>query len=933
MNRFAQFINKYAKIIIFLVLVLTIMGITQIKKLKVDDDITKYLAENNPEILFYQEISDKFEKYDKNLIMVSLEYQDLFTLGNLQNFKLISEQLEKSDYILSVNSLLNMPKIITTDYGIEVRDFVEVFPETEVEAQELKKNALDDDMLKGNYISTDGKVGLLMVEPKGNIDGSLIRNEIEDILNKYRGNVEQIELFGMPIIEVQVTEMALDNMSLAFIATIVILALLYYCFRSIQGTVLPIFIALLSSFWILSSVASTGKSVTIVISTIPVLMIALATAYGIHFISRYYEERQLLSPQEAVKETIVSVFIPILMSALTTIAGFASLAFVVIRPLTEFGIFATIGIFVAFLLTIFLLGSIFSIFIPKKVPQNFSYQNNDLVTKVLKITAQSIFNKKRLIWGVIIIILVFSGFFVTQVKPDSSMETRLGANNPITISMDYFKEKFGGVDFLYIYLSSVNVKHPYILRTMDKIQNYASLQPSLSQPSSITTFLTQVNSAMENKKIIPANTDKIDNLWFFAGDNEYINSMLADNDQSTIIQIRAGEMSSLEVGDSIHRVDKFIQSIPNRIKEINFSSLPKEEQKQYLPYLVQDIIFSWKTDGMQIDEQLEQNLLSVLTDVASMPVQNFYNTSDNFIAEVLQLSELELEDLGIQSDEIEPVLLKYLGNSAQKNQLLDLLSEELALSFDDAEYLNEIVAGSLQIAGEREKIRYARTEVEHIVNSPLTGKDAEYLWYLTDDHVYLPDEQGDIYFSYRLTGTPVIINAVNQSVFQGQIKSMIVAFIVVFILLVFQFGSLLTGLIAMIPIACTVLTAFGIMGAANISLNIGTMMVASIAIGAGIDYTIHFISRYRQELNNNKNEPIVAMKTTLTGTGRAIVFNSFSVAAGAFVLTFSEIDMLAEFARLISSVMLISVVYTLLLLPLLLHNINSKILGKLQVKH
>ncbi|HNR64924.1 MAG TPA: efflux RND transporter permease subunit, partial [Atribacterota bacterium] len=803
----------------------------------------------------------------------------------------------------------------------------------EVEAQELKKNALEDDMLIGNYLSADGNVGLLMVEPKNDIDGSLLRTELEEIINKYKHNVEYYNLFGMPIMDVQITEMALDNMSLAFIAAFVVLSLLFYCFRSIQGTILPIAIALLSSFWILSSVASTGKTVTIVISTIPVLMIALATAYGIHFISRYYEERQLLSPQEAIKKTIVSVFTPIMMSALTTIAGFVSLSSVVIRPLTEFGIFATIGIFTAFLLTIFLLGAILRVFIPKKVPQNFSYQANDLVTKVLKLVSRSIFVNKKLILGIVAIILVTSSFFISQVKPDSSMETRLGVNNPITISMGYFKEKFGGVDFLYIYLNADNVKHPYILRTIDKIQNYAKHLDTLSQPSSITTFLAQLNSAMENKKIIPSNSDKIDNLWFFTGDNEYINSMLADEDQSTIIQIRASEMTSSEVNKSTEKVDKFIQSIPNRVREIDLSSLSTEEQKKYLPYLVQDIISSWKANSVKIDEQLEQKLSEKLIQIVRMPVSNFYYSTDKFVTEILQISELELEDVGIQSDEMRPILFKYLENSAQNNQFLNLLSEEFALSIDDAKYLKEIIDSSLQMAGEREKIRYAREEVEHIISSPLTSDDAEYLWYLTDDYVYLPDEQGDIHFSYRLTGTPVIMNAVNESVFHGQIKSMVIAFIIVFILLVVQFGSFLTGLVGMVPIVCTVLTAFGIMGMANISLNIGTMMVASIAIGAGIDYTIHFISRYRQELANNMNEPEKAMKITLTGTGRAIVFNSLAVAAGAFVLTFSEIDMIAEFTRLLSSVMLISVVYTLLLLPLLLHHINSKVLGKSQDKH
>lgn len=90
--------------------------------------------------------------------------------------------------------------------------------------------------------------------------------------------------------------------------------------------------------------------------------------------------------------------------------------------------------------------------------------------------------------GIIIIIITISGIFALQVKPDSSIEGRLGENNPITKTMDYFKEKLGGVDFLYIYVTADNVKHPYILRSMDMIQNYASQLPSLSQPSSITTF-------------------------------------------------------------------------------------------------------------------------------------------------------------------------------------------------------------------------------------------------------------------------------------------------------------------------------------------------------------------------------------------------------------------------------------------------------------
>ncbi|HPK86425.1 MAG TPA: hypothetical protein PK267_00185 [Atribacterota bacterium] len=67
MNFLAQFINRYARLIIVLVLVITIFGISQIHNLKVEDDITKYLSENDPEIVFYQEVATNLAIWRKML--------------------------------------------------------------------------------------------------------------------------------------------------------------------------------------------------------------------------------------------------------------------------------------------------------------------------------------------------------------------------------------------------------------------------------------------------------------------------------------------------------------------------------------------------------------------------------------------------------------------------------------------------------------------------------------------------------------------------------------------------------------------------------------------------------------------------------------------------------------------------------------------------
>ena len=194
---------------------------------------------------------------------------------------------------------------------------------------------------------------------------------------------------------------------------------------------------------------------------------------------------------------------------------------------------------------------------------------------------------------------------------------------------------------------------------------------------------------------------------------------------------------------------------------------------------------------------------------------------------------------------------------------------------------------------------------------------------MADRVVYVPDDKGDIEVSFRLSGTPVITDRVNSSLFRGQIKSMLLAFLMVFAMLVIQFKSPKVGLYAMIPIVLTIITAVGAMGILHIDLNVSTMMVASIAIGAGIDYTIHYISRYKNELKKKKKKS--ALKATLTGTGRAIIFNSISVAAGTFVLSLSSIKMLGSFGQLIGSVMIVSVIYTLFLLPILLDKVDFKI--------
>jgi len=924
MQKLANFITKYAWPIFIVIILITIFAAIQAKNLKIEDDITKYISEDDPDIKFYGEVIEKFGGSQMNVSMISLEYEDLFTLENLESIKSITERLETAPFVKSVNSFLNMPKIITTDVGLEVKDLVEVFPENDEEAKELKISLLNDKLVKGKFISEDGNVALLMVETVKDIENEKLKVELENIIEPIKGQTLQVHYFGMPFIMAEISESSWKTMRLGIIAALTVLLILYFCFRSFRGVFLPLAVALLSSIWVMGFVASTGRSATMMISAIPVLMISLATAYGIHFISRYYEERHNLNPVKAVNMTIRDIFVPILMSALTTMAGFLSLTAAIVRPMTEFGFFSTIGIFFAFIMATFLLGSFFTIFPPKKIHKKFSHESNDVVTRLLRLLSQLILKEKKIVLIAVLIIVIISVAFSTRVKTESSIESRMGAGSEIVKIMNYFNEKFGGTDFLYVYTEANNVKNPYVLRQMKKIGDYSRQFDTFGEPSSITDFLTQLNDAMENKNIIPASEQKIDNLWFFAGDNEYISTMIGENNEDTLLQISAKEMTSTSLDYAITEMYKFIEKIPKKVRTIGLSEIEEDGKLAYYQNLAEEIISSLMAKNIEIEnpEILKEELIKI----AGTPNSEFEKDTKEFVEEILKVSSLEIEDLGIASTDLFPIFANYIKEKGSQDNLLKELMENLTLSEDDAIYLLEGLEVSKKIVQDREKVRFAQSETERLIGENLTDEEKDILWYLMDEEIYVPDDNGDIKVSFTLTGIPVISDKINTSLFRGQVKSIIAAFIAVSIMLMLQFGSLVLGLFAMIPITLTIVTAFGVMGLLNIDLNIGTIMVASIAIGAGIDYTIHYISRYKNEL---KRKPkIEAMKTTLTGTGRAIVFNSISVAAGVFVLGFSEIKMMAVFGKLIGSVMLLSVIYTLTLLPILLNSIKLKEEGK-----
>lgn len=174
-------------------------------------------------------------------------------------------------------------------------------------------------------------------------------------------------------------------------------------------------------------------------------------------------------------------------------------------------------------------------------------------------------------------------------------------------------------------------------------------------------------------------------------------------------------------------------------------------------------------------------------------------------------------------------------------------------------------------------------------------------------------------------GIADIFSELDLCVVNGQLTSLSLAVLVVFVLLLLMFRSVGGALISIVPLALSMFFLFGIMGFVGIDLNMTTALLSSIMIGVGIDYTIHYIWRYKIERENGLS-PVDATRLTLQTTGRGIIFNALSVIIGFSALLFSAFMPVKFFGALVVLTIATCLLGALLIVPAICLLVRPKFL-------
>ena len=249
-------------------------------------------------------------------------------------------------------------------------------------------------------------------------------------------------------------------------------------------------------------------------------------------------------------------------------------------------------------------------------------------------------------------------------------------------------------------------------------------------------------------------------------------------------------------------------------------------------------------------------------------------------------------------------------------ELHDGREEANVIPADQATISQELFVFSLGGEGRHELERIVASDYSRAqINVKLQSMSSDVVL----QHVEQADRMGNEAFagtgiSVMTTGSGKLFSTLDHYLVASQLSSFGTAFLTVFAVIFMVFRSWRFGALTIVPNVLPVIAVLGVMGYLDISMNIATIMVASVALGVVDDDTIHFINRYRREVSEGASTDEAIERATIH-EGRASLTTAIINSCGYAVLFFSEYRPTAWFGGLLALTMAVAFLAEVFILP------------------
>ncbi len=556
-------------------LILTVVFFMKMKEnSRMETDLDEYMPKDHPAFV-YSDLAEEWFGINDGIIVALENKNGVFNTETLDTLKQLTKRLQKLEQINKddVTSLYTADNIIGTEDGMDVKAFYKRVPKTQEKLDVLQQNVRNNEMIFGRLVSDDETVTVIIAEIKDGVFSQEFYKEILAIAASYQTDDITIHVAGRPIVE---GTMALlgpaDMKKMVPIVLLVITFVLFLTLRSIKSTILTLLVVVLSVVWVFGLMAMVGIPIYAISTMIPIMLIAIGVADGIHIYSHlqlFLMHNPLATKKEAVTDTIIKMWKPVVMTSVTTAVGFISLLTSQVYPIKYFGLFTSFGVLMAMVFSLILIpAGIIAFGLPKvkaakkKSGGSGSHLADKLTVGILKYKQVSIIGT-----AIIIIVMIFG---IQKIWINSSFLEKFEADSDIVLTDRFINDHFGGTTTLNLILDAngkLNTfKEPKVLSLVDKMQS--DLENSLQvvgNSFTLTDYVKRMNKVMnaddEAFNSIPDDQNMVAQyllLYEMSGDPENLNKVV-DYDYSKLnvtFQLKSDNSKAINSAiDIIHTYD------------------------------------------------------------------------------------------------------------------------------------------------------------------------------------------------------------------------------------------------------------------------------------------------------------------------------------------------------------------------------------------
>ncbi len=577
-------------VLVFCLLVTAGMA-SQIKNVRIDNSHESYLHADDPTAILYSNFRKQYGQ--DSYVLIAIATPEVFDLKFLRKLQAFHDEIEvKVPHVAEVTSLVNARLTRGENDTLIVEKLLEAWPEDEAGLIALKDRVYDNPLLVGHLISRDGAISSIVVRPEvyamdeeafdefGSFDDGLeeepafvgvdekseLVRVLDEIVEKYDAEDFKIHLSGGSVVGARLNVMMrADVANYMIVCSSVILLLLVLLFRRFSGVFVPLVMVISTLMTTFGCMAFFDFPFSMSVQMLPIIVMCVVVCDVIHVLVLVY---QALADGKEKEDAIAYAYrhsgLAILMTSLTTAAGFAAFISADLAPIGHLGMLSSTGVLLAFLYSVTLLPALIAILPMRQVAMKNAGTGEGAVARALIRVGNLATEKPWQVVMVSLVVLVWSVVGASQVRFSHEPTKWFPKDHEVRTALELIDSKLNGSQTIEILIDTGEkdgLYEPDVLQRFEELMRFSETLHHqdlfVGKAVSISDVVKETHQALNDNRpayyIIPENRSLIaQELLLFLNTGSDDLEIFTDND------FREGRLSlRIPMVDSVQYAEFF----------------------------------------------------------------------------------------------------------------------------------------------------------------------------------------------------------------------------------------------------------------------------------------------------------------------------------------------------------------------------------------